>query len=79
MFIANMGAMGTHNEHEFPLTIVYRDETRDDGNPKIWARDYFKRWIGKFEPIPQVRCENGDCSKYRNYNGGCDLCGAPCL
>lgn len=25
------------------------------------------------------KCEDGDCSRYRNNNGGCDACGAPCL
>jgi len=74
MYVANIGAVGSHNEHEFPITIVYRDK-----NARIWAREYSKRWIGKFEPVPQVKCENGDCGDYRNFNGGCDLCGAPCL
>lgn len=24
-------------------------------------------------------CSHGDCVEYRNMNGGCDVCGAPCL
>lgn len=31
-------------------------------------------------PIVTDPCEpRGSCSDYRNMNGGCDLCGAPCL
>lgn len=26
-----------------------------------------------------VKCKNRDCSLHRNMNGGCTLCGAPCL
>jgi hypothetical protein len=25
------------------------------------------------------KCADGECAKYRNFNGGCDVCGAPCL
>lgn len=32
-----------------------------------------------FTPGNAVRCENGDCTRYRNINGGCYLCKAPCL
>lgn len=24
-------------------------------------------------------CSDGSCTKYRNMNGGCDVCGEPCL
>lgn len=27
----------------------------------------------------KFKCDDGDCSLYRNYNGGCDFCGSPCL
>jgi hypothetical protein len=32
-------------------------------------------------PLPAIRIPCGDesCGKYRNMNGGCDVCGAPCL
>jgi len=73
MYVANIGAIGSPNEHEFPITVVYRDKNN------IWARDYSTRWVGKFEPVPRIKCEDGDCVEYRNFNGGCDLCGAPCL
>lgn len=46
MHVANIGAYGSHNEHEFPLTVVYQDE-----ESRIWAREYSSRWYGKFEPV----------------------------
>lgn len=30
-------------------------------------------------PQPKRKCGDGNCSKYRNMNGGCDVCGAPCI
>lgn len=24
-------------------------------------------------------CDDGDCIRYRNFNGGCDVCGEPCI
>lgn len=27
----------------------------------------------------RVKCDDGDCVLYRNFNGGCDLCGEPCI
>jgi ribA/ribD-fused uncharacterized protein len=26
-----------------------------------------------------IKCDDQNCSNYRNMRGGCDLCGAPCL
>ncbi len=46
MYVANVGAVGSLNEKEFPLIVVYTDE-----DSRIWARDYSLRWIGKFEPV----------------------------
>lgn len=31
------------------------------------------------EVEPKEACSDHQCSKYRNINGGCDLCGEPCL
>lgn len=28
---------------------------------------------------PKKPCSDGTCSEYRNMNGGCDVCGSPCL
>lgn len=32
-----------------------------------------------FVPLKGISCGDKTCTLYRNPNGGCDVCGAPCL
>jgi hypothetical protein len=46
-------------------------------NPKLTLADAARQVTDtKTERAP---CADGTCGKYRNMNGGCDLCGEPCL
>ena len=51
----------------------------------IGLNDYFRvtaagrQYYRDHTPNRGEACENGECTRYRNINGGCDKCGAPSL
>lgn len=66
-----------------PYKILETYETSEGSRSRICSGNYasIDDAIAAIERkrAPFVKCKDRDCSDYRNINGGCTLCGAPCL